>query len=73
MIPVPDLLYPEARLALDGEALNELLELAYMGGDSGSSLEEGLSRPDLHSSTWNPAFFSEELFLRDFVEDCLQV
>jgi DNA mismatch repair protein MutS2 len=73
MIPVPDLLYPEARLALDGEALNELLELAYMGGDSGSSLEEVLSRPDLHSSTWNPAFFSEELFLRDFVEDCLQV
>lgn len=73
MIPVPDLLYPEARLALDGEALNELLELAYMGADSGTRLETVLSRPELHGSTWNPAFFSRELFLRDFVEDCLQV
>jgi DNA mismatch repair protein MutS2 len=73
MIPIPDLLFPEPSYALDGEALNEMLELAYMGGDSGSSLERALSEPQLHGSAWDPAFFSEELFVRDFVRDCLRV
>jgi DNA mismatch repair protein MutS2 len=73
MIPVPDLLFPEPRFALDGEALNEMLELAYMGGDSGTSLEKVLSEPRLEGSTWKPEFFAEELFLPDFVHDCLGV
>jgi hypothetical protein len=45
MIPVPDLLFPDPHHALDGEALNQLLELAYMGGESGTSLEKVLSEP----------------------------
>ena len=73
MIPVPDLLFPEPQYALDGEALNEMLELAYVGGDSGLDLERALSQPGVQGSTWNPQFFSEELFLRDFVEGCLRV
>jgi DNA mismatch repair protein MutS2 len=73
MIPVPDLLFPDPHYALDGEALNQLLELAYMGGESGTSLEKVLSEPQVHGSTWNPDFFGEELFLRDFVRDSLRV
>ena len=73
MIPVPDLLFVEPHYALDGEALNEMLELAYMGGDSGASLERVLSEPELLGSTWNPDFYGEELFLRDFVRDSLRV
>ena len=73
MIPVPDLLFPEPRLALDGEALNEMLELAYMGGDSGTSLEKILAQPTHAEASWDPSFFVEEIFLRDFIEDCLQV
>ena len=53
MIPVPDLLSPEPRFALDGEALNEMLELAYVGGDTGMSLERALSHPSVQGSTWN--------------------
>ena len=73
MIPVPDLLFPDPHYALDGEALNEMLELAYMGGDSGASLERVLSEPQVYGSSWNPDFFGEELFLRDFVQDCLKI
>lgn len=73
MIPVPDLLFLEPHHALDGEALNEMLELAYLGGESGTNLERVLSEPRLDGSTWNPAFFDEELFLRDFVRDSLRV
>ena len=73
MIPVPDLLFPEPRYALDGEALNEMLELAYVGGDTGMGLERALSKPSVSGSTWNPEFFAEELFLRDFVEGCLGI
>lgn len=73
MIPVPDLLFPEPRFALDGEALNEMLELAYIGGDTGPSLERVLARPVVEDSSWNPEFFADELFLRDFVESCLRV
>jgi DNA mismatch repair protein MutS2 len=73
MIPIPDLLFPEPRYALDGEALNEMLELAYVGGDTSMGLERALSQPDVGGSTWNPEFFAEELFLRDFVEGCLGV
>ena len=65
MIPVPDLLFPEPRYALDGEALNEMLELAYVGGDTGMGLERALSQPSVDGSTWNPEFFADELFLRD--------
>ena len=73
MIPVPDLLFPEPQFALDGEALNEMLELAYIGGDSGPNLESVLARPQVEGSTWNPGFFADELFLREFVETCLRV
>lgn len=73
MIPVPDLLFPEPQYALDGEALNDMLEMAYVGGDTGTAVEGVLGSPTVEGSTWNPEFFDEELFLRDFVKDCLQV
>ena len=73
MIPVPDLLFVEPQDALEGEALSEMLELAYVGGDTGMGLERALSNPQMEGSTWNPEFFADELFLRDFVKDCLQV
>jgi len=73
MIPVPDLLFPEPQEALDGEALNEMLELAYIGGESAGQLDKVLSQPTFQHSTWTPEFFVEELFLEDFVDNCLGV
>ena len=73
MIPVPDLLFPDPQEALDGEALTEMLELAYLGGESAGQLDGVLSRPIFQHSTWTPEFFVEELFLEDFVDGCLSV
>ncbi len=73
MIPVPDLLFPEPQNALDGEALNDMLELSYVGGDTSMGLERALSKPLVEGSSWNPDFFADELFLRDFVKDCLTI
>ena len=74
MIPVPDLLQPRPRLGLDGEALAELLEAAFLGGgDGGPGLDRALSASHPGGSTWRAEFFRDELFLDDLVEDCLKL
>ncbi len=74
MIPVPDLLHPRPRLGLDGEALAELLEAAFLGGgDGGPGLDRTLAAGHPGGSTWRAEFFREELFLDDLVEDCCKL
>ncbi len=74
MIPVPDLLHPEPRLALDGAALAELLESAFLGGgDAGPNLERSLTAHDAAGSSWRAELFADELFLDELVEDCCTV
>ncbi|MFQ5349557.1 MAG: DNA mismatch repair protein [Thermoanaerobaculia bacterium] len=74
MIPVPDLLHPRPRLGLDGEALAELLEAAFLGGgDGGPGLDRTLAASHPGGSTWRAEFFRDELFLDDLVEDCCKV
>ena len=73
MIPIPDLLHPEARLALDGKALTEMLEVGFLGGAHGPTLEKALAPPHLAPSSWQPDFFAKELFLDELIEDCLTV
>jgi DNA mismatch repair protein MutS2 len=74
MIPVPDLLHQRARLGLDGEALAELLEAAFLGGgDAGPGLDRILAAGHPDGSSWRAEFFRDELFLDDLVEDCCKV
>ncbi|MDX1501602.1 MAG: DNA mismatch repair protein [Thermoanaerobaculia bacterium] len=73
VIPVPDLLHPRPRLALDGKALAELLETSFLGGGGADNLEQALAAGSGPRSTWRPEFFRHDLFLDDLVEDCLQV
>ncbi len=73
MIPIPDLLHPEPRLALDGKALAELLEVGFLGGAHGPTLEKALAPPHLGPSSWRQEFFLKELFLDDLIEECLTV
>jgi DNA mismatch repair protein MutS2 len=73
MIPVPDLLHPEPRLALDGKALAELLEVGFLGGAHGPTLEKALAPPHLAPSSWKQEFFVAELFLDDLIEECMTV
>jgi DNA mismatch repair protein MutS2 len=74
MIPVPDLLHPLPRLGLDGEALADLLEAAFLGGgDGGPGLDRALSASHPAGSTWRAEFFADELFLDDLIQDCCRV
>ncbi len=74
MIPVPDLLHRRARLGLDGEALAELLESAFLGGgDGGPGLDRILAASHSDGSTWRAEFFRDELFLDELIEDCCEV
>ncbi len=73
MIPIPDLLHPEARLALDGKALAEMLEVGFLGGAHGPTLDKTLAPPHLAPSSWQQEFFVKELFLDELIEDCLTV
>ena len=73
MIPIPDLLHPKPCLALDGKALAELLEVGFLGGAHGPTLEKALAPPHLEPSTWRQEFFVKELFLDDLIEECLTV
>lgn len=72
-IPVPDLLHPRARLGLDGKALDELLEISFLGGDRAGHLERALETPLLETSDWRPELFRDELFLDDLIADCFRV
>ena len=74
MIPVPDLLHPRARLGLDGEALVDLLEAAFLGGgDGGPGLDQALAACGPDGSTWRAEFFGDELFLDELIADCCKV
>ena len=74
MIPVPDLLHPRPGLDLDGEALSELLEAAFLGGGAGGpGLDRALSESRPDGSTWRAEFFRDELFLDELVEDCCKL
>lgn len=75
-VPVPDLLNVQPRLLLDEEALDELLEVSFLGGGTADHLEEALSKPAGRGDAgdgWDPDLFSEELFMDAFVEECFQV
>ncbi len=74
-VPVPDLLGLEARLHLDEVAVDELMEISFLGGGAADHLEQALARTDGldGESGWRPELFREELFLDALVEECFQV
>ncbi|MFQ5525188.1 MAG: DNA mismatch repair protein [Thermoanaerobaculia bacterium] len=73
-VPVPDLLDLEPRLRLDDVAIDELMEISFLGGGAADHLEEALSRPgSAADSGWQPDLFREELFLDALVEECFQI
>ncbi len=73
MIPLPDLLDREPRAAPDGEALGEILETAFLGGDPGLRLDAVLSAPPQSPSTWRGEHFADELFLDELVGGCFAI
>ena len=66
-LPVPDLLHAQARLGVDHRALEEILGLAFLGREIGTQVHDSLARGEQHTSSWNPDFFSDDLFLAELV------
>ena len=67
---IPDLLHQEAFLAVNGEALLELLGLGFLGKDLGGSLDKALATADVGDQSWKPEFFAKDLFVEEFARSC---
>ncbi len=70
---IPDLLHPEARLAVDAPMLCGALDFAFAGGGCLDTLEEALDDVPLAETDWDDAHFGEDLFVADFVDICMPV
>jgi DNA mismatch repair protein MutS2 len=70
---VPDLLHPAPLGRIDAEATKLAIALAFASGVSGGVFTEALDRATVAPSTWEPASFSADLFVREFVTLCLKV
>ncbi|MEM8930168.1 MAG: DNA mismatch repair protein [Acidobacteriota bacterium] len=69
--PTPDLLHLDARLSLDPDAVEELLELSFLGKEGAGGLDQSLTRggPD----DWNLDLFAEDLFVRELIHDTFSI
>ena len=66
MLTIPDLLDDEPRLGIDRELVSELLEMAFLGKDSGQEIDAALGGAST-GGEWRPEFFAEDLFVRELV------
>ncbi|MEM1181859.1 MAG: DNA mismatch repair protein [Acidobacteriota bacterium] len=71
-LSVPDLLFLDARLSFDQGAVEELLELSFLGKEAAAGLERSLSSLRVDGD-WDPALFADDLFLRDLVRETFSV
>jgi len=69
----PDLLHATPFSRFDQEALRLSLTLAFSGGGQGGLFGEALDRAVLAPSSFEPAAFANDLFLRNFVGLCCKV
>ncbi|MFO0570734.1 MAG: hypothetical protein U0263_34175 [Polyangiaceae bacterium] len=62
----PDLLHPIPLVRIDREKTRLGLNLAFAGGVSGGLFEESLDAARMAPSSFEPALFENDLFLRRF-------
>ncbi|MEM6793800.1 MAG: hypothetical protein AAF725_07440, partial [Acidobacteriota bacterium] len=71
-LPIPDLLHVDARLSLDPEAVEELLELSFLGKEAAEGLDRSLSTPS-RDGGWDASLFASDLFVHEIVRDTFRV
>lgn len=69
---VPDLLHPEPFVRIDPDATALSLVLAFAGATSGGLFGETLNRARIAPSSFQPSAFAQDLFLKNFVAECLR-
>ena len=65
---LPDLLHRDPQLVLDEKALTDLLGLAFLGRDLGTSIGDALATAKLREGAWRPEFFEHDLFVAEFAK-----
>ena len=73
MISLPDLLNAKPRVAVDHEQIRELLELGYLGKETGGTFDQAIALALEEDQGWNQSFFAHDLFIRELVTDCFQL
>lgn len=69
---VPDLLHLDARLGLDPENVQALLELSFLGREAAKDLDRVLAGVSPEAD-WNLDLFAEDLFVRELIHDCFEL
>jgi DNA mismatch repair protein MutS2 len=73
MLTIPDLLHLEPELSVDQRQVSELLEMAFLGRDTGGDLDEALGGTGNRDARWRPEFFAEDLFLDELLRSSYPV
>ncbi|MDA8017060.1 MAG: DNA mismatch repair protein [Thermoanaerobaculia bacterium] len=68
----PDLLHVDARLGLDPENVQTLLELSFLGREAAKDLDRVLAGVTPEAD-WNLDLFAEDLFVRELIHDCFEL
>lgn len=69
MIRMPDLLHLNPRLSVDRENLSEILDLAFLGKDTGNQIDQALGSSTRTREGWDPQLFAEDLFVRTLIRE----
>ncbi len=72
-VPLPDLLSPAASSGPRNETLLSLLELAFLGRASAGEIDRELDAMPAGGTTWVAENFADDLFLSEFVKNCLLI
>lgn len=72
-VTLPDLLEPLAVCRVDAERTELSIVLAFSGATSGGLFAETLDRARVPPSSWDPAAFAGDLFLKEFVMSCFGI
>lgn len=69
MIRLPDLLHLEPRLSVDRENFSEILDLAFLGKDTGNRIDEALGVGPTEEGGWDPKLFATDLFVKELIRE----
>ena len=72
-IPVPDLVNLRPRIAANRDAVNTLLELAFLGREDAKGIDRELGTFDTDGTNWNLELFAEDLFVQTLIRDCFTI
>ncbi len=72
-LPIPDIVNLEPRISGDQDAVDELLELAFLGRDDAKGIERALGAFRGGGKGWSLDLFAEDLFVKQLIRSCFTI